>query len=71
MSGTIRNLERGRSLAWANLRPAFDHAIALAKEAEYVAERQANEYAQNVPPAYPPLVEMLASAADPTREDQS
>lgn len=71
MSVTIQNLERGRDLAWANLRPAFDHAIALAKEAEYVAERQTHEYAQNVPPVYPPLVEMLASAATPTREDQS
>ncbi|MEH3142498.1 MAG: hypothetical protein PGN37_20465 [Mycobacterium kyogaense] len=61
-SSTVRSLRAGRDTAWAALQPAFDHAIALAKEAEYQADRAANEVQQHCPAAYPPLVELLAAS---------
>lgn len=47
----------------ATLTPAIDHAIALAREAEYEADRSAIRAMGGVEPAYPPLVQMLAGAA--------
>ena len=64
MSDVVAALCRGRELAWANLRPAFDHAIALAREAEYEADRAGNLAQTSVEPAYPPLVLALAEAGD-------
>ena len=37
VSETVELLQAGRNLAWLGLVPAFDHAILLAQEAEYVA----------------------------------
>ena len=37
MSEIVELLQAGRDLAWLGLVPAFDHAILLAQEAEYVA----------------------------------
>ena len=61
----MERLYRGREIAWAALTPAFDHAIALAKEAEYQAARASNEVGAGIPPAYPPLVELLADSIEP------
>lgn len=63
VSDTMDRLHRARDTAWADLRPAFDHAIALAREAEHVADRLMND-AQFGPiyPSYPPLVELLAQS---------
>lgn len=61
-SDTVMRLRYARSCAWADLQPAFDHAIALAKEAEYQADRAANEVQARIEPAYPPLVALLAEA---------
>lgn len=47
----------------ARIVPALDHAIALAREAEYEAARAANLAQCGIEPAYPPLVRMLAAAA--------
>lgn len=62
-SGTVSRLVAARGVAWAALVPAFDHAIALAVEAEYVAAQAANMVQCSVQPAYPPLVALLADAA--------
>ena len=62
MSGVIDGLKAGREAAEAWLRPAFNHAIALAREAEFQAARASNEVQAYISPAYPPLVEMLADA---------
>lgn len=64
MSDIVTALRRGREVAWASLRPAFDHAIALAVEAEYEARRAGNLAQTSVDPAYPPLVLILADAGD-------
>jgi len=63
MHDTIDRLERARAVAWGKLKPVFDHAIALAKEAEYQAHRAEVDAQMSVRPAYPPLVELLAAAA--------
>ena len=62
MTPTMNNLVRGRDLAWASLRPAFEHAMVLAKEAEHRAGTASTAVMQNIPPEYPPLVELLAEA---------
>lgn len=62
MSRITEDLERGKALAWSSLRPAFDHAIACARECEYTAAQASNLAQTHVPPAYPPLVELLAQA---------
>ena len=51
-----------RGVAWASLRPAIDHAIVLAEEAEAAADRATLETRTQVYPTYPPLVEKLARA---------
>ena len=61
MSTVIAQLKRGRA-SWPELMAAFDHAIALAREAEYQAQRASNEVQAHIPAAYPPLVSMLADA---------
>lgn len=63
MSAVVDQLESARSVAWASLRPAFDHAISLAREAEHAAERAANIAMTHAIPAYPPLVLQLAESA--------
>jgi hypothetical protein len=60
----MRNLQRGRSLAWGRLIPAFEHAIHLAMEAEYQANYASNQAQCGVDPAYPPLVLLLADAGE-------
>jgi hypothetical protein len=57
-------LHAARGVAWASLQPAFTHAIALAREAEYVAQKQSDEVQCNILPAYPPLVTLLADSWD-------
>lgn len=64
MSPVVAALRRGREVAWASLRPTFDHALALAYEAEHEAHRAANLAQTSVTPAYPPLVLALADAGD-------
>lgn len=63
MSAVVDQLKSARHCAWASLRPAFDHAISLAHEAEYEAERAANVAMAHATPTYPPLVLRLAEAA--------
>lgn len=63
MSAVTDNLERARAVAWFDLRPAFDHALVVAREAEHEADRAANAVMSHVDPAYPPLVILLAQAA--------
>lgn len=60
MSAIITRLAEARERAWPDLRPAFDHAIALAKEAEHDANRAMNIAMTGVDAAYPPLVHLLA-----------
>lgn len=62
MSDVIEKLKVGRGMAWSDLTPAFDHAIILAEEAEYAANRAANEAMTHVPVNYPPLVRKLAES---------
>lgn len=64
MSEVVDALRRGRAVAWASLQPAFDHALALAMEAEHLASKTSQEYATYVTPAYPPLVRFLADAGE-------
>jgi hypothetical protein len=64
VSETMERLTRARESAWFGLQPAFDHAIALAKEAEYQAGRASNEVQAGVSPAYPPLVVLLAESVE-------
>lgn len=64
VSETIERLVRARATAWMTLQPAFDHAIVLAKEAEYQADRASNEVLSHVAVAYPPLVVLLAESVD-------
>lgn len=71
MSDVMRDLLKVRSVAWAALIPAIDHAIALAREAEYEAERASNLVQVGIPAAYPPLVESLAAAASGALGDES
>ncbi|MEE2061523.1 hypothetical protein [Rhodococcus artemisiae] len=52
-----------RTAVGESLRPAVDHAIALALEAEHLARRTSAEFATAVEPAFPPLVRLLADAA--------
>lgn len=63
MSTVVDQLETARSVAWESLRPAFDHAISLAREAEHEAARAANIVMTHVAPAYPPLVLRLAESS--------
>jgi hypothetical protein len=60
----MQRLRKARGLAWPGLVPAFDHAIALAREAEFVAAHASNLAQCGVDPAYPPLVELLAASID-------
>jgi hypothetical protein len=60
----MERLQRARGLAWAALVPAFDHAIALAKEAEHQAAYASNEVQAGISPAYPPLVMLLAESVE-------
>lgn len=62
MTETLQNLMRARDLAGPWLRPAFDHAIALAREAEWLADEASNKVQAGIAPAYPPLVALLAEA---------
>lgn len=64
MSDIVDRLKGGHHIAWHQLRPAFTHAIALALEAEHQAERASNEVQAHIPPAYPPLVQLLADAVE-------
>ena len=63
MSEVMKRLLVVRGLAWAGLIPAIDHAIAMAREAEYVADHASNMVQAGISPAYPPLVQLLAEAA--------
>ncbi len=63
MSDVVTRLYRTRGYVWQSMIPAIDHAIALAREADYEAERASNAVQAGIPPAYPPLVLMLADAA--------
>lgn len=51
VSETMERLRRARELAWARLQPAFDHAIALAKEAEYQSGRASISAEAGISPA--------------------
>ncbi|WP_336991062.1 hypothetical protein [Leucobacter sp. VD1] len=62
MSVVIEKLRRARDIAWADLVPAFDHAIVLAEEAEALAEHAQNAAQTGCAPAYPPLVMKLAES---------
>lgn len=62
-SETVQALRRARSAAWVALQPAFDHAISMARECEFVADQAANLAQTSTTPAYPPLVTLLAQAA--------
>ena len=62
MSEIVELLQAGPDLAWLGLVPAFDHAILLAQEAEYVATQATPPGAQPQAPAYPPLVVSLANS---------
>ena len=62
MSETVRNLFRLRRNCQEPLVLAVDHAIALAREAEYTAEHASQLAQTGIPPVYPPLVAMLADA---------
>lgn len=64
MSVIVQRLRFAREQAWPDLQPAFDHAIALACEAEYQADKAANEAQCAVRPAYPPLVSLLAQSVE-------
>jgi len=64
-SEIMERLQRAREDAWFALQPAFDHAIALAKEAEYQSARLSDEMQSHIPAVYPPLVELLAESVDP------
>ena len=59
---TLRRSLAGVS-ALTRLLPAIDHALALAAEAEYEADRASNLVQSWINPAYPPLVRLLADAA--------
>ena len=63
MSGTVEALQRARDVAWVSLVPVFDHAIVLALEAEHHSYHTSMSVQANCPPAYPPLVELLAASA--------
>lgn len=63
MSLMKTRLEIARERAWDELKPAYDHAIALAKEADYQAIRVTMDAMTHCSPAYPPLVELLADSA--------
>lgn len=65
MSEMTARLERGRNVAWDSLKPAFDHAIALAREDEYRAAVASDAVHSGVAPAYSPLVTMLAESVKP------
>lgn len=70
MSETIEKLRRARELAWADLQPAFDHAIVLAEEVEAAAAQAQNLAQVGCDPAYPALVLKLAnSVKDEPRSD--
>lgn len=58
----MANLIRGRDLAWATLKPAFELAINEAEQVEYEANRSCNVAMTRVLPAYPPWVLRLARA---------
>lgn len=62
MSAMTDRLARGRAMAWADLVPAFDHALGMARECEYLAAQAANLAMTHVDPAYPPLVTLLAQS---------
>lgn len=62
MSEIVELLQAGRKLAWLGLVPAFDHAILLAQEAEYVATQATPPGSQPQAPVYPPLVVSLANS---------
>ena len=62
-SDVMQNLRVVRGYVWATLGPAIDHAIAMAKDCEYVADQAAIAAQTYVSPAYPPLVRLLADAA--------
>lgn len=67
----VERLALGREQAtdeWPSLVAAFDHAIALALEAQYESNRAAQEAMMAVQPCYPPLVNLLAYAC-PTSTD--
>ena len=64
MSTTTDRLTAARDKAWRDLKPAFDHAIAVALECEYQADQASNMVLAAIQPAYPPLVRMLAESVD-------
>lgn len=68
MSEIVERLQRGRA-AWPDLAPAFDHAIALARQSDHQAAWASNEVQMACPPAYPPLVRLLAEAVDAPVEE--
>ena len=63
---TLRQAFEGMEF-WAGMLPAIDHAIALAREADYVAAHASDLAQAGIPPTYPPLVQLLADAAPPDR----
>lgn len=67
---TLRQAFEGMEF-WAEMLPAIDHAIALAREADYVAGHASDLALTSVEPVYPPLVKLLADAAPPDRRADS
>ena len=63
-SQTIRNLQRGRDLAWRSLTPVFDWAIHEAREAEYRASVVSDQVQAGIPPTYPVIVTLLAESVE-------
>lgn len=63
MSEVVDRLMRARA-AWPDLSPAFDHAIAMARESDHQAAWASNEVQAACSPSYPPLVRLLAESVD-------
>lgn len=61
MSQMTELLQKGRE-RYPDLAPVFEHAIAMAREDDYLAERAMNTVMTNVSPAYPYWVQLLGAA---------
>jgi hypothetical protein len=62
MSSMVDKLHAAREVAWGRLAPAFDHAISLAKEADFLADKASMECQTAIAPVYPVLVELLGES---------
>ena len=63
----VEKLRNARGYAWKMLQPAFDHAISMAEECEYLAGQASNMAQTACEPAYPPLVVKMAEASPDVR----